>query len=156
MARVLVIGWGNTLRGDDAAGWLAAEALRRASLAEVDVRALQQLGPELALDVAAASAVVFVDATVTGSPGDLAVREVGPVPPDAGLTHHVTPAAVLELAAELSGVRPQAWEVTIAGASFDLGEGLSAVVAARLPALTALAGRLVQRLRDSGVGPAGG
>ncbi|HEY0592549.1 MAG TPA: hydrogenase maturation protease [Thermoanaerobaculia bacterium] len=155
MARVLVLGYGNTLRGDDGAGWLAAEALRSASNGDVDVRAIHQLGPELAVDVAAAPAVVFVDASVAGPPGQVAMREVGQASPAMGLTHHVPPAAVMDLAEELYGVRPPAWEVAISGASFALGEGLSPAVAARIPALVALVGRLARFLRESrSLGPA--
>lgn len=150
MAPVLVLGYGNTLRGDDGAGWFAAEELRSASNGDVDVRAIHQLGPELAVDIAAAPAVLFVDASVEGSPGQVAMREVGRASPAVGLTHHVTPAAVMELAEELYGVRPPAWEVAISGASFGLGDGLSPAVAARLPALVALVDRLARSLHESG------
>jgi hydrogenase maturation protease len=146
MSRVLILGYGNTLRSDDGAGWRAAEELRGASIAGLDVRALPQLGPELALDVAEAGAVVFVDSSVTAPPGELAVREVSPPPPDAGFTHNVTPGALLELAAALGGARPPAWEVTIGGASFALGEGLSPEVEARMASLQALLRRFARAL----------
>lgn len=148
MAAVLVLGYGNTLRGDDGAGRFAAEALRSASNGDVDVRAVHQLGPELTLDIAAAPAVFFVDASVAGAPGQIAMREVGRASPTVGLTHHVTPAAVMDLAEELYGARPPAWEVAISGASFGLGEGLSPAVAARLPVLVALVGRLARSLGE--------
>ena len=61
---VLVIGYGNPLRGDDGAGWKAAELLAEdPRLAGAVVLARHQLTPELADDVSRASLVVLVDAS---------------------------------------------------------------------------------------------
>ena len=65
-ARCLILGCGNTLRGDDGVGpWLCAWAERRlCSEPGVRVIARQQWTPELAEDVAAADAVVFIDCSI--------------------------------------------------------------------------------------------
>jgi hydrogenase maturation protease len=57
----LVIGIGNSLRSDDGVGWRLA---RRAEhwRPEAQVRSVQQLTPELAVELAAASRVLFIDA----------------------------------------------------------------------------------------------
>ncbi|HYG98513.1 MAG TPA: hydrogenase maturation protease [Terriglobales bacterium] len=74
--RVLVIGYGNPLRSDDALGWRVAEALRSrfehqfshtqarvgAGSADVEVISCQQLNPELADPISRADLVLFVDA----------------------------------------------------------------------------------------------
>lgn len=125
MIRVLLIGYGNTLRGDDALGPMALERLR-SSLKEPEYIICHQLGPELAERLAACDLVVFVDAHSNGEPGTVHVERLSPqAPQNASLTHHVHPAALLELAQSLYGRVPHAMLVTGAGASFEGGEGLS-------------------------------
>ncbi len=71
---VLVIGYGNALRSDDGVGWHAAALLADdPRLAGIDVLALHQLSPELALDMSRASLVILVDAGVDDPPGTIAV-----------------------------------------------------------------------------------
>jgi len=75
---ILVIGYGNTLRRDDGVGVRAAEMMAADSrFADVEVLTAYQLTPELSLDIATASLVVFVDADVRGLPGSIEVRELG-------------------------------------------------------------------------------
>ena len=76
---VLVIGYGNSLRGDDGVGPRVAElAAADPRLAGAVVAAHHQLTPELALDMSAARLVVLVDATTDAAPGVVAVRRVDP------------------------------------------------------------------------------
>jgi hydrogenase maturation protease len=78
--RGLVVGYGNTLRRDDGVGVRAAELMAEdPRFAGIEVLTAYQLTPELALDIAAASLVVFVDADVRGLPGSIEVRELGTV-----------------------------------------------------------------------------
>ena len=65
-ADALVIGYGNTLRGDDGIGPAVAEAVAALGLPGVRVIVAHQLTPELAADLADAQLVVFVDAAVGG------------------------------------------------------------------------------------------
>ena len=64
MPSIVVIGYGNPLRGDDAIGWKAAEALRDVYEDDmaVEVFASHQLNPEMAESVAEAGMVIFIDA----------------------------------------------------------------------------------------------
>jgi Ni,Fe-hydrogenase maturation factor len=74
---ILVIGYGNTLRRDDGVGVRAAEMMAAdARFTDVEVLTAYQLTPELSLDIATASLVVFVDADVRGLPGSIEVREL--------------------------------------------------------------------------------
>ena len=61
MSKVLVIGYGNTLRGDDAAGVKAAELISRHH-PEFEYIYLHQLVPELAEQIAERDFVFFIDA----------------------------------------------------------------------------------------------
>jgi len=62
--RILIIGWGNPLRGDDGVGWRAAELLS-GTLAghDVAVRVSHQLMPELAEEISRSEFVVFIAAS---------------------------------------------------------------------------------------------
>ncbi|MGK2860004.1 MAG: hydrogenase maturation protease [Thermoanaerobaculia bacterium] len=149
MSRIVIIGYGNTLRGDDAAGWLAAEALSE-SFDETRVTVLKkhQLAPELAETISAFDVALFVDATREGEPGELRCAAVEPVLTDSGLTHSASPEALLYLARELYGRTPQAFLFSLCGESFDLVEQLTPRIADALPRLVGLVGAKALALLD--------
>lgn len=138
-ARFLVIGCGNTLRGDDAAGCVAAE---RVAIARPDVTVLlrHQLTPELAEPVSRAQAVVFLDASAETAPGHVTITRLQPATSaDPGVTHHVRPAVLLALAAFLYNNAPTATLITVGASSFAFGAPLSPQVEAALPQMVAAA-----------------
>jgi Ni,Fe-hydrogenase maturation factor len=90
--------------------------------------AVHQLTPELAEEVGKAEKVVFVDAAVGGSAGDVTLQRLRPAA-DTPLGHVSSPPALLALAETLGGRCPEAWLLTIAGGDFSLGEGLSPAAA---------------------------
>ncbi len=154
--KFLIIGYGNTLRGDDGIGQAVAEALvNEAGIDRADVIACHQLTPDLAECIAAVDLVVFVDAAVNVPPGIVAVREVpgasalsqgGKI---ASLVHTADPAALLGLASRLYGRSPEAFLVTIGVSSLALSEALSDTVAASLPeAITAVRRLVAERMGD--------
>ena len=124
--KVLILGYGNPLRGDDGFGCHAVRKLAAViPNSDVDIRELHQLTPELAEPVSLAARVIFIDAAREGLAG--AVRRVPVDPASAGaFTHHLTPAAVVACAQELYGRAPEAILFTAAGASFDYTMALSA------------------------------
>jgi hydrogenase maturation protease len=129
-SRPLVVGYGNPLRCDDAIGWRAALALAEdPRLAGVDVLARHQLTPELAVDVAAASRAVFVDAREEAGNGDgarsVSVVEIAPEATALAWTHHLDAAALLGLSADLYGATPPALLVTAPAESLEVSEELS-------------------------------
>jgi hydrogenase maturation protease len=124
--RTLLLGYGNTLCGDDALGPMAVERLR-ALLPGAEFISCHQLGPELAETMAVFDFALFLDAACDGEPGTVHVERLSPSSDQAAsLTHHVEPAALLELAHALYGRAPLAMLVTGVGESFDNHEGLSA------------------------------
>jgi len=100
----LLIGIGNRLRSDDGIGYRIAETLR-AEDSPMQVLAVQQLTPELAEPIAAAAAVLFVDASVL-DPGADQLR-LEPLLPHGGITdaaamraplsHQFSPIGLLQL-----------------------------------------------------------
>ena len=134
-AGVLVVGYGNPLRGDDGIGWHAARLLATdPRLADARVLARHQLVPELAVDVSRASLVVLVDAAAEGDPGSVRVRTVEPRPA-APITwsHHVDPQTLAGLAEALYGASPQIVLVSVSAGSFAEGDGLSSTLERALP-----------------------
>src|SRR5687768_11527718 len=114
MPRLLVLGYGNTLRGDDGAGPALAEEVATWGLPGVRALAVQQLLPELAGDLAAVDAVLFVDAALAGGNSEpFTVRALRPQPSSRGITHYGNPSELLALAQGLHGPAPEAWLLTL-------------------------------------------
>ena len=123
---VLVIGYGNELRGDDGAGPRVARVIAARGLARVEVISSHQLLPELAERVSEAQGVLFIDATVVTEDEGVTVRPLQPATREAGMGHTSEPRQLLALAQALSGRRTEAWLVTVPAANLEFGEGLSA------------------------------
>ncbi|HZT29293.1 MAG TPA: hydrogenase maturation protease [Bryobacteraceae bacterium] len=140
---VLIIGYGNPLRGDDGAGWRAVERLREGTRdGEFGLVAVRQLTPELAEAVSRASLVLFLDAREGGTPGKVWCERVNPrQSPPGAFSHHAGPAALLAAAAAWYGRAPAGMVLSVSGESFAFREGLS------LPVEAALA-ELVERTRN--------
>ena len=140
----LVIGYGNPLRTDDGLGWHAAAVLALAGLDDTVVLQRHQLTPELAVDVAGASVVVFVDARPAGAgDGDVQVDQVEPDYGPLTWTHHLTPGELLALTALAGHGPPRAWLVTAPALCTEPGDGLSAAERELLPEVLARVSALV-------------
>ncbi len=135
----LVIGYGNPTRGDDRIGWVVAERLAEEMPdARVQVLARQQLTLDLAADLSRVERVVFIDAAVVGTPGEIQVERIDPAAaPIEAFSHQLAPAALLECARTLYGECPEGYVISVVGESFEFGDALSAPVAAALPAALA-------------------
>ncbi|HEY3282528.1 MAG TPA: hydrogenase maturation protease [Armatimonadota bacterium] len=136
--RILIVGYGNPLRGDDGVGWLAAQQLAAhyADDPSVAVITAHQLTPELAEPISSAEICLLIDAEEGGDPGGIRVTKVDPTVVQEGLfSHHVDPATLVACAGELYGNTPQAYLYTVAGGSFDCEEALSDPVSAALSLL---------------------
>jgi len=147
---VLLLACGNTLRSDDGIGpWLAAWAAQALHTnPAIRVIARQQWTPELAEDIAAASAVLFLDCSVRAAPGQLDLIPVEPATAQPGLaTHHLGAPQLLALAQQLYNACPaQAVLLTVGAGSTELGEAFSGPVQAALPRACTLLEETVLRL----------
>lgn len=135
--KCLVLACGNPLRGDDGVGpHLAAWAEERfSSNPGIRVLSRQQWTPDLALDIAGADSVLFVDCSIESPPGSIQLRPVHLVPIAQGIaTHHVGAPELFALASELYGASPKiAQLLTIGAGSTELREEFSAAVSEALP-----------------------
>lgn len=122
---ILIIGFGNELRGDDAVGPAVADAVAYQQWPGVCAVGTRQLTPELAEAVAGASEVYFVDASADPGQASVQLDQITVEPTPAWLGHVSRPADVMALAAAAFGKAPKAWLVTIPGESFEVGTRLS-------------------------------
>ena len=110
MARTLIIGIGNPMRGDDALGWRAIEELNQAfSCEEAEMVTCHQLTPDLAESVAQRESVIFIDACAGSPPGEIRVNQL--------TTRNVGPTPSLRSEPALSTAKGQALGSALAGAS---------------------------------------
>ncbi len=138
---LLIIGYGNPLRGDNGAGWYVAERLA----GEIDDPAVRivmqhQLMPEFAEAVSQVGRLLLIDAAEGARPG--AVAEIPVTPAETTgrpMTHHMTPENLLAWARDLYGRFPETTLFTITGGDFSHTEDLS-------PAVRAACDTLVDRL----------
>jgi hydrogenase maturation protease len=121
----LVIGYGNDLRGDDAAGPRVAAAVADWGLPDVRALAMHQLLPELAPLLAEARAVFFVDVALPSEVSEFRASPLLPTAVRAGLGHFGDPGALLRLTDTLFGRVPEAWLLLLPGRRFGFGEALS-------------------------------
>jgi hydrogenase maturation protease len=139
VAPLLVFGWGNLSRGDDALGPLFIERLRALCdgcglTAQIDFLDDYQLQIEHALDLVGRQRVLFVDASLTCA----APFEVTPLQPlqDASFTTHaMSPQALMQVYRDLHGQAPPPCTLlAIRGEQFELGEPPGAVALDNLAA----------------------
>lgn len=171
--RVLVIGYGNPLRSDDALGWRVAEALSEVAISrpattDLEIVTCQQLNPELAEPISRAHLAIFVDAAIPAAteqaagypgarngdassqvPGAIIECDLEPTcqSPQC-FSHDLTPSTLLACAGELFGSCPKGKLFSVVGADFGMGESLSAPVAAVIPELV----HRIEALLASGTG----
>jgi hydrogenase maturation protease len=143
---ILVIGYGNELRGDDALGPLAARAIAEWNLGHVRTLDLHQLTPELAEPLAAVQYALFLDAAQHLPPDTppFAQQLTTDGPPITG--HAAGPQALLRLAEQLYGACPTAYLIAIPGVCFDFGAALSPAAANGLDHALVLARALIEQI----------
>jgi hydrogenase maturation protease len=121
---ILVIGYGNTLRGDDGVGPKVARAITDLPLQNVHSLACHQLTPELAAQLSEAHSVIFVDASSEMLSG-VQWRELEPAETAQIMVHAADPRTLLALARDVFGRCPRAWWLTVPIQNIDFGEELS-------------------------------
>jgi len=121
---LLVIGYGNTLRGDDGVGPRVVEAVAALDLPNVQTLSCDLLTPELADPIAQAKLVVFVDAAID-APREVQLRPLAPAESSQIMAHAADPRTLLALARDVFGRAPEAWWLTIPIENTGIGEQLS-------------------------------
>jgi hydrogenase maturation protease len=140
VSSILVVGTGNSWRGDDAVGLEAATALRERLPESVRVLATEAEQSSLLDEWEGCDAVLIVDAVHSGAnPGTVhrvdLNAEIVPHAVLRGSTHHFSLGDTIELARALRRLPAQALFFGVEGAIYAPGEPLSPAVAEALPAI---------------------
>ncbi len=139
--KILVVGYGNSLRSDDGAAHVVVSRLQQQELSQVQFLSVHQLTPELAETLSQVQLAIFVD--VYMSNGETQLR-VEPLPSQEQLEsearwkwiHQATPRSLLALTEQVYGTSPEAWWVLIPAVNLDLGETPSAIAQSGIDAAT--------------------
>lgn len=148
---VLLFGYGNLSRGDDALGPLLLEYIEGiANLDTIEILTDFQLQIEHALDLENRELVLFVDASVSCD-NAFDFTELEPARDKSYTTHAMSPAAVLDVYQEIrKQTPPPCFLLSIKGEAFELGEALSANAEQHLAQACQFAGQLLSNL-DSAI-----
>jgi hydrogenase maturation protease len=148
---VLVIGYGNALRGDDGAGPAAAEALRRRLPHQAaEVLAVHQLLPELSQRLSRSQLAIFIDADWNTPAGQVRKKVIAAQAGGASsVGHHQSPELLLTMAQSLYAHAPEAILFQVGAADFGFQQGLSTPVRQAI-------GLVVQQVVDAVQQAAGG
>lgn len=120
--RVLMIGIGNSGRGDDALGWKFIDETETMGF-EVDYR--YQLQIEDAALIKDYDLVIFVDASAQPLEGGFSFHPCEVKNTISFSTHRIDPCSILWLCRELYGITPEAYVMAIEGKYWELHQGLS-------------------------------
>ncbi|MFN4148284.1 MAG: hydrogenase maturation protease [Rhodocyclaceae bacterium] len=126
-APILVFGWGNAARGDDALGLLFVERIEALGLPGIECLIDHQLQVEHVLDLAKRERILFVDASVTAA-APFAVSRLAPATEAAQVfSHALAPQALLRVFETFHAIPPPpCYLLEIRGEHFSPGAPCSA------------------------------
>jgi hydrogenase maturation protease len=143
----LVIGYGNSLRGDDGVGRQVAEQVAAWNLPQVSSLSVHQLTPELAELIAHTDVVLFVDASLRdGNQTEAQIERLQATDLHLPSDHLWTANGLLQLAQLLYGASPVAYQIWIPARQFDYGTTLSATTREGLNWAVAKIGEVINHL----------
>ena len=134
MANLLIFGYGNPGRGDDALGPALIERMARLQFAGVECQNDMQLQVEHVTDLDECRRVLFIDAD-TSCTEPVEFSEIGAIKDDSYTSHAMTPNALLYAYRQVyQEPAPRAFLLRIRGYDFELGEELTDKASANLDA----------------------
>jgi Ni,Fe-hydrogenase maturation factor len=137
---VLCLGYGNLDRQDDGVAWhiltrlagrlkisfpATVEEFEFLPGGKVDLFYSLQLYPELSEMALVYPRLCFIDAHTGAVPEEIHLEALKPVPQSSPFTHHLTPAALLNLSATVYNREPSSLLVSVRGYSFQFTQQLS-------------------------------
>jgi len=130
---ILVFGYGNLSRGDDAVGPLLLEYLEQhADLSRIELQTDFQLQIEHALDLQERELVIFIDASVADIHA-FAFKRLQPCQDKSYTSHAMSPASLLQVFQTVTGqTPPPSYLLSVKAELFELGAALSPSTAEHL------------------------
>jgi len=139
---ILIFGYGNPGRGDDALGPELLTAIVAEDLPLVECQSDMQLQVEHVTDLEARQRILFVDADMSCSE-PYTFSTLGPEKDGSYTSHAMTPEALLHAFRQVYGSdAPPAYMLRIRGYDFELGDALSEQANANLAAALSFVGAL--------------
>ena len=130
--KLLIFGYGNPGRGDDALGPLFISEIEKFGLADVECQTDMQLQVEHVMDMQGRDIVLFVDADVSCK-APFEFGELKPEKDSSYSSHAMTPQALIHsYSLVLNEEAPQTFLLRIRGERFELGDELSPVARSHL------------------------
>jgi len=125
MVKILLFGYGNPGRGDDALGPELVARIERLQLEDVECQNDMQLQVEHVTDMAGCERVVFVDADMSCTE-PFEFSRIMPEKDDSYTSHAMSPSALLHAYKKVHGKdAPPAFLLRIRGYDFGLGEPMT-------------------------------
>jgi len=130
--KVLIFGYGNPGRGDDALGPLFISEIEKLGLADVECQTDMQLQVEHVMDMQGRDIVLFVDADMSCRE-PFEICEISPEQDSSYSSHAMTPQALLHSYSNvLNESPPTTFLLRVRGERFELGDELSAIARSHL------------------------
>ncbi len=152
-SQILIIGIGNTFRGDDSAGILSARILKGQIPEGVTVMERRGEGLDLLDAWEGFSTVILIDAIkANAEPGTIRSFDLSKceLPKEVGCsTHTVSLADLIELGRELNQVPKILMLFGVVGEQFGVGEKMSLSVEEALPKLVSEVQNVIRRLHNA-------
>ncbi|MDJ0844549.1 hydrogenase maturation protease [Crocosphaera sp.] len=127
--KTLIIGYGNTLRGDDGVGYKIAEIIEQWNVNNITSLAVHQLTPDLAEKLSQVDTVIFIDAVpITDiNTAKLEIKIIYTNQKSNNLAHHNNPEQLLSLTQAIYQKIPQAYWILVPAINFNFSEELSPI-----------------------------
>ncbi len=122
--KVLIFGYGNPGRHDDALGSLFARRVQQLKQENIYVDEDYQLNIELCAELLHYDKVIFVDASKK-SEEPFVMKRIFPSKNITFTTHSVNAESIIAICDEYFGSAPEAWMLGIRGYDFSIGEGIT-------------------------------
>ncbi|MFQ3573313.1 MAG: hydrogenase maturation protease [Thermodesulfovibrionales bacterium] len=147
--KVAVIGYGNTLRGDDGIGIVAVREVKGCVEGlNVDTYEYHQLNIEVLPVLADYEKIIFIDCSADIGYGEVFCRQIRPDESlSLGMTHHITPQQILQLLEILYNKSPECYVCEVGGRVFDFGTDVSMQVMDSTPQVVEECIRLITTSR---------
>ncbi len=120
-SNILLIGIGNTGRGDDGLGWMFLDRIEELYPGRFDLEYRYQLQVEDSALISQYDEVLFIDAAIDELPGGCALKPCSPASSYYFSSHVQSPEAILYLANKLYNTSPKTSVLQISGYEWELG-----------------------------------
>ncbi|MBZ5538530.1 MAG: hydrogenase maturation protease [Acidobacteriia bacterium] len=122
---IVIIGYGDAMRGDGAVGHKIAQRIVQWGLPDVRVIATPRLTPEISEELSQSHLAIFVHAIPPSRGEEVTAQALDPCPSKITSSRIEDPCVLLSITQATYGRYPYAWCIEVPGVNFDFGPNLS-------------------------------